>query len=51
MRTRFQTVGAVVWFALAVILVQIWNVQVCTTGVLTHEEVVDLVWKDNLVPL
>ncbi|MFY9909603.1 MAG: zinc dependent phospholipase C family protein [Candidatus Sulfotelmatobacter sp.] len=52
MRTRFQTVGAVVWFALAVILVQIWNVQVCTAySVLTHEEVVDLVWKDNLVPL
>lgn len=43
---------AAIWLGLAVVLVQICTVQICAAySVLTHEEVVDLVWKDNLLPM
>jgi Zinc dependent phospholipase C len=43
---------AAIWLGLAVVLVQSCTVQTCAAySVLTHEQVVDLVWKDNLVPL
>ena len=39
-------------FLLALFAVQVWTSQPCAAySVLTHEEVVDLVWKDNLLPL
>ncbi len=38
--------------ALAIVLAEFCAVQSCAAySVLTHEEVVDLVWKDNLIPL
>jgi hypothetical protein len=37
---------------LAIVLAQVCTVQTCAAySVLTHEEVVDLAWKDNLLPL
>jgi len=37
---------------LAVVMVQSCTMQLCAAySVLTHEEVVDLVWKDNLLPI
>jgi Zinc dependent phospholipase C len=39
-------------FGLAVVLLQICGSQICAAySVLTHEEIVDLEWKDHLVPL
>jgi hypothetical protein len=44
--------GSRIWLGLALALVQSCGVQDCAAySVLTHEEVVDLVWKDNLLPL
>jgi hypothetical protein len=41
-----------VWLGLAIVLVQSCTVQTCAAySVLTHEEIVDLAWKDNLLPL
>lgn len=41
-----------VWVGLAILLLQLFSPHICAAySVLTHEEVVDLVWKDNLVPL
>ncbi|MGA8620238.1 MAG: zinc dependent phospholipase C family protein [Candidatus Sulfotelmatobacter sp.] len=52
MRSLFHSWRAVLWFGLSVLLVQSCTQQTCAGySVLTHEEVVDLVWKDNLVPL
>jgi hypothetical protein len=49
-RIRFRL--APLWLGLAVLLVQGCAVQRCAAySVLTHEEIVDLVWKDDLVPL
>ena len=43
---------SLLWFLLVLFAVQIWTSQTCTAySVLTHEEVIDLVWKDNLLPL
>jgi len=43
---------AALWLGLAVILVQSYGAPLCAAySVLTHEEIVDLVWKDNLLPL
>jgi hypothetical protein len=40
------------WVGLAIVLVPLCAVQTCAAySVLTHEEIVDLAWKDNLVPL
>ena len=52
MSHRTHSWQAIVWLALAIVLVQVCTVQTCAAySVLTHEEVVDLVWKDNLVPM
>jgi Zinc dependent phospholipase C len=41
-----------VWFGLAIVLLYGFSVRICAAySVLTHEEVVDLVWKDQLLPL
>ena len=43
---------AALWLGLAVLLVQSYAAPTCAAySVLTHEEIVDLVWKDNLLPL
>ncbi|MCU1303081.1 MAG: hypothetical protein JWQ87_3365 [Candidatus Sulfotelmatobacter sp.] len=43
---------AAIWLGLAFIMLLGCTVQTCAAySVLTHEEVVDLVWKDNLIPL
>jgi hypothetical protein len=43
---------AAIWLGLAVLLLRGDIVQTCAAySVLTHEEVVDLVWKDNFLPL
>jgi hypothetical protein len=52
MRGPAQSWQAVLWCAIAIVLAQVCAVQTCAAySVLTHEEVVDLVWKDNLIPL
>src|SRR6202049_4560873 len=52
MKRTTQSWQAVLWFAIAVVLAQLLAVRTCIAySVLTHEEVVDLVWKDNLIPL
>jgi Zinc dependent phospholipase C len=52
MRSVFKSWRAVLWLGLAVVLVQSCTVRTCAAySVLTHEEVVDLVWKDNLLPM
>jgi hypothetical protein len=51
MRQRLKSWQAILWFGLTFVLVS-GTVQTCPAySVLTHEEVVDLVWKDNLLPL
>src|ERR1700692_3368731 len=48
----FNAWRAAIWLGLAVILLGGDIVQTCAAySVLTHEEVVDLVWKDNFLPL
>src|SRR5260370_32932016 len=43
---------AVILLGLAVVLLHGGAVQTCAAySVLTHEQVVDLVWKDNILPL
>src|SRR6202167_930582 len=43
---------ALLSLAVAIMLAEFCAVQSCAAySVLTHEEVVDLVWKDNLIPL
>src|SRR5258708_5037795 len=43
---------AVIWLGLAVVLLHGVTVQTCAAySVLTHEQVVDLVWKDDFLPL
>ncbi len=41
-----------IWAGLAIVLAPVCVVQTCTAySVLTHEEIVDLAWKDHLVPM
>jgi hypothetical protein len=52
MRSLFHSCRTCLCLGLAVVLVQSCAVQTCAAySVLTHEQIVDLVWKDNLVPL
>jgi len=52
MKDRFRFRCVALWIGLAVIFVCGFYVRTCAAySVLTHEEVVDLVWKDNLLPL
>ena len=49
LRTAITTA---IWFGLAIVIAQVCAVQTCAAySVLTHEEIVDLAWKDNLVPM
>jgi hypothetical protein len=49
---RFGQIRRVLPCLIVAILAQIFSIQICAAySVLTHEEVVDLVWKDNLIPL
>lgn len=52
MSHRIHSWRSLLWLAIAIVLVQVCTVQTCTAySVLTHEEIVDLVWKDNLIPI
>jgi hypothetical protein len=52
MKRALQSWRAAVGLGLAILLVQSCTVQTCAAySVLTHEEIVDLAWKDNLQPL
>ncbi len=52
MRPTLTNLRAFIWLGLAAVLLHGTTVQTCAAySVLTHEEVVDLVWKDNLLPL
>jgi len=52
MKRLFHCWNAVICLGLAVVLLHSCMVQTSAAySVLTHEEVVDLVWKDNLLPL
>jgi hypothetical protein len=52
MKRRVHSWPAAICFGLAILLTQVCSVQTCAAySVLTHEEVVDLAWKDNLLPL
>ena len=52
MNHRIHPWRGLLWLAIAIVLVQVCTVQTCAAySVLTHEEVVDLVWKDNLIPM
>jgi hypothetical protein len=50
MKTEFWRTA--ICLGVAIVLLQIYTPQICAAySVLTHEEIVDLVWKDNLLPL
>lgn len=52
MRPLLQSWRAFLWLGLAFVLLQSGTVRTCVAySVLTHEEIVDLVWKDNLIPM
>jgi hypothetical protein len=52
MRRRLHSCHAVLCLGLATVLLQSCMVPLCAAySVLTHEEIVDLVWKDNLLPM
>ena len=52
MKRLFHSCKARLWLTLAALLVQGCAVQNSAAhSVLTHEEIADLVWKDNFVPL
>ena len=52
MRRILSSWRAAIWLGLAIVLAQGDAVQTCAAySVLTHEEIVDLAWKDNLLPM
>src|SRR6202167_2150769 len=52
MKRLFYSWRGVICLGLAIVLLQSGAVQTCAAySVLTHEEIVDLAWKDNLLPL
>src|SRR6202166_4032979 len=52
MKSMLNSWRIAIWLGLAVVLLSGCLVQTCAAySVLTHEEVVDLVWKDNLLPI
>src|ERR1700675_2536418 len=51
-RFRLSSWLPAIWFGLAIVLAQVCIVQTCAAySVLTHEEIVDLAWKDTLLPM
>src|ERR1700693_1298720 len=52
MRRILKSRRAVIWLGLSIVLVEVCTVQTCAAySVLTHEEIVDLAWKDTLLPM
>ncbi len=52
MTRSFYSARAALWLGLTIVLAQLCAVQTCAAySVLTHEEIVDLAWKDNLLPM
>jgi hypothetical protein len=52
MRRISNSLRKAIWFGLAIMMAQLCAVQTCAAySVLTHEEIVDLAWKDNLLPM
>ncbi len=52
MTRSFYSARAALWFGLTIVLAQFCAVQTCAAySVLTHEEIVDLTWKDNILPM
>jgi hypothetical protein len=52
MRDYLHLRSRAVWFGLGLVWLCSFSVRVCAAySVLTHEEIVDLVWKDDLLPL
>ncbi|HEY1657643.1 MAG TPA: zinc dependent phospholipase C family protein [Candidatus Sulfotelmatobacter sp.] len=52
MKHHFYSRASAVWVGLAIVLLQSFSVRFCAAySVLTHEEVVDLVWKDQFLPM
>ena len=52
MRHGSYSSRAALWFGLAIVLAQLCAVQTCAAySVLTHEEIVDLAWKDTILPM
>ncbi len=50
MTRSFYSARAALWFGLTIVLAQFCAVQTCAAySVLTHEEIVDLTWKDNIL--
>ncbi|MFZ0294090.1 MAG: zinc dependent phospholipase C family protein [Candidatus Sulfotelmatobacter sp.] len=52
MKETLNSSRTAIWLGLAILIAQICTVRICAAySVLTHEEIVDLAWKDTLVPL
>ena len=52
MKCNFKSLKAAICFCLVILIAPICVVQTCGAySVLTHEEIVDLTWKDTLLPL
>ncbi len=52
MTKSFSSSRAALWFGLTIVLAQLCAVQTCAAySVLTHEEIVDLAWKDTILPM
>jgi hypothetical protein len=52
MRRILSSWRSAIWLGLAIVLAQGYAVQTCAAySVLTHEEIVDLAWKDNVLPM
>jgi len=52
MTRSFYSARAALWLGVTIVLAQLCAVQTCAAySVLTHEEIVDLAWKDNILPM
>jgi len=52
MRRILSSWRSAIWLGLAMVLAPDYALQTCAAySVLTHEEIVDLAWKDNLLPM
>ena len=52
MRRILNSRRTAIWLGLTLVIAQVCTVQTCAAySVLTHEEIVDLAWKDNFLPM
>ena len=52
MKRVFNPWSTAIWLGLVIVIAQVGTVQTCAAySVLTHEEIVDLAWKDNILPM